>query len=1443
MRLRQLAAYYVGQVELLAELCRDRSYNAIAALEAEYTFGMCLWAVVNGGFGRLSGRRRRFDPAVTFPDADVGAVAFSADKFHLLKVFVAHYLDDGATQVMVADEPSRTLVTLKILNVVEALVDFGFYSNAADLRALLVPLFRVLDGGTDLRSRSAPPRRRRAPPPTFGLAAAGGRGAAPRGEACIVRVLGAVWDVLGHGRRRQAPPRARRKPASRPQRGAPDAARVAARFLGLFDGGGAVAGCDVVALCGVGDGEMDAALRFLSHHGATTCSARCWPSEAAPVPAGLAPRPRRAREPRRVWLRAGAAGDGQYARVVAILGAFGDLLSPSGGAALAARHQAIFLKIGLEKPLLACLLNDDVPAGDDAHSAASFGRLVDFRARLADVIGRFLVQHPAAQELMVPAIVDLHGPRGPAARAALVHAALLNLLAAGCGCHNVPNAVAVVAVVPWRQTLWGLLYGPDCVVARTSACSRRRTSAGEQHAHFLDLHDDVLWAVVLRVAALALPPAQRAPFRRARAALGRDGGADGLGAAFRTASGTLAAALDGWPAHLRAPARAPARRRRFAAAALEALRRFLSAREYRDARLRDLQLMIHPASARCFADALGRADAAGVRLGLSAFLCALFFGELALRVAAHAASAGGLRAGARVCFRAPIRYVDLACLVLEAITLARFVLGGDSGGHGVRGAAFRLVRGFKFLKFMKAALLPVRATNQRLYRSAQRAVVETRRARVLVDVLSLWPCDPRLRGAALRLCCAVLDDSNHATQAWFVASVARGEVLMVAAAELRGVAKALERHHRRAQAGVAPPLAAAPLADAVWTVRLLTRLLAGQNAPMQRCIRAQTGLTKAVNMLRELEDLLAVLAHPPPARTTALEKHLVCEVVDRAAKGAASQRAPRALLAARVDDRALAAALAECAARHVASPPPRCTPPYDFLADRDEVDVEHEIDHVVGDLIVALSSLRLRLRGVSAAEGPFRSLLAEVDVSWHGRVERVVFARPEFASSLTVAAQRRFEASVDLTSAETRMRELFSAGAAIMKEATYLHAIGRQSRWYGAVNDHYVSLKLPALLPRAPPEPPPGLDLALLYGAAVALYAAAFGWDEHLAALTAALAGAAAPAVLRRRWGARSNEQLVAITLYDAVTGDMGVGGNALFALVACAGFAWQYAWIFLLLDVLLISDDLQNLLKAVILPWRQLALALYSLLVFTAILSVVNFYLNAADDDGAVGGVHQLHAPAASATATTAPAGAALSPTDAMRRRANLSRVLVQLTFFILVTLLLINVFTGIILDTFSSLREELSGRKEKEKYECFVCGVDRTTLDDFGIDKEDHETHEHNKWDYLLYLDHVRSRASDVAPLTGVAAYVAACDAAGDHDWLPLDTSFRLEQLAKGDEKRTNVSHDLRPVYDTLLATQAAVARLRDDVAADVRAARGAAASSAAAPARAPPPPGSPR
>ena len=39
-------------------------------------------------------------------------------------------------------------------------------------------------------------------------------------------------------------------------------------------------------------------------------------------------------------------------------------------------------------------------------------------------------------------------------------------------------------------------------------------------------------------------------------------------------------------------------------------------------------------------------------------------------------------------------------------------------------------------------------------------------------------------------------------------------------------------------------------------------------------------------------------------------------------------------------------------------------------------------------------------------------------------------------------------------------------------------------------------------------------------------------------------------------------------------------------------------------------------------------------------------------------------------------------------------------------------------------------------------MCGADRGTLEEYDIDKEEHEGSEHNKWSYLLYLDHVKQR-----------------------------------------------------------------------------------------------------
>ena len=58
--------------------------------------------------------------------------------------------------------------------------------------------------------------------------------------------------------------------------------------------------------------------------------------------------------------------------------------------------------------------------------------------------------------------------------------------------------------------------------------------------------------------------------------------------------------------------------------------------------------------------------------------------------------------------------------------------------------------------------------------------------------------------------------------------------------------------------------------------------------------------------------------------------------------------------------------------------------------------------------------------------------------------------------------------------------------------------------------------------------------------------------------------------------------------------------------------------------------------------------------------------------------------------------------------------RMIFDLSFFIWVGILLFNVVTGLIVDTFSQLREEGLAREDQLENECFVCGFTRPAYDD---------------------------------------------------------------------------------------------------------------------------------
>ena len=84
----------------------------------------------------------------------------------------------------------------------------------------------------------------------------------------------------------------------------------------------------------------------------------------------------------------------------------------------------------------------------------------------------------------------------------------------------------------------------------------------------------------------------------------------------------------------------------------------------------------------------------------------------------------------------------------------------------------------------------------------------------------------------------------------------------------------------------------------------------------------------------------------------------------------------------------------------------------------------------------------------------------------------------------------------------------------------------------------------------------------------------------------------------------------------------------------------------------------------------------------------------------------------------------------------------LYQFSFYCIVITILLSIIFGIIVDTFSQLRSEEQEKRKHMDGVCFICGVDRLTLDTQGGGFEKHIQTEHNMWNYAFMLIHIREK-----------------------------------------------------------------------------------------------------
>jgi hypothetical protein len=124
---------------------------------------------------------------------------------------------------------------------------------------------------------------------------------------------------------------------------------------------------------------------------------------------------------------------------------------------------------------------------------------------------------------------------------------------------------------------------------------------------------------------------------------------------------------------------------------------------------------------------------------------------------------------------------------------------------------------------------------------------------------------------------------------------------------------------------------------------------------------------------------------------------------------------------------------------------------------------------------------------------------------------------------------------------------------------------------------------------------------------------------------------------------------------------------------------------------------------------------------------------------------------------------------------------LILDLAFFVVVLVILLNVFLGMIIDTFASLRAEKNERLRDTTEVCFICSIHKQIFDRASDEPDGFQTHikiDHNMWNYLYFIFLLWEQDKDDDD--GLEYYVRRCIEQDEIIWFPINKAMRLERVA---------------------------------------------------------------
>ena len=129
------------------------------------------------------------------------------------------------------------------------------------------------------------------------------------------------------------------------------------------------------------------------------------------------------------------------------------------------------------------------------------------------------------------------------------------------------------------------------------------------------------------------------------------------------------------------------------------------------------------------------------------------------------------------------------------------------------------------------------------------------------------------------------------------------------------------------------------------------------------------------------------------------------------------------------------------------------------------------------------------------------------------------------------------------------------------------------------------------------------------------------------------------------------------------------------------------------------------------------------------------------------------------------------------------------EMVFYVTIDLLLLNMINGIIINTFTALREDMERKKNDIENNCFICNLDKTTLHKAQIDSNHHIRYQHDIKSYLVYLINIKlKKEKDLDP---DETHILNCVKNNDVSFFPCERALDWDwREIKKDDKLPNES-----------------------------------------------------